>query len=118
MYLKVIVPPYWGIPSLSHQFPAAAEVDVVVGADVVVIAVTVLVVVDTDVEVVVALDVDVVVEEVQDASNIEATSKKIKLSQINLFFISSPFFIICSNHWCVELISESFVAARAADTNL
>jgi hypothetical protein len=98
---------------LSHQFPAATEVDVVVGADDVVIVVTVLVVVDTDVEVVVVFDVDVVVEEVQDASNIEATSKKIKLSQINLFFISSPFFIICSNHRRVELISENFCSSQS-----
>jgi hypothetical protein len=94
LYLKVIVPPYWGIPSLSHQFPAATEVDVVVGADDVVIGVTVLVVVVVDVEAVVVVDVEIVVEEVQDASNIEATSKKIKLSQINLFFISSPFYYL------------------------
>jgi hypothetical protein len=79
---------------LSHQFPAATEVDVVVGADDVVIGVTVLVVVVVDVEAVVVVDVEIVVEEVQDASNIEATSKKIKLSQINLFFISSPFYYL------------------------
>jgi hypothetical protein len=78
----VIVPPYCGVPSESHQFPAA----VVVVAVVVVTGAVVFVVV---VVVVVAVVV-VVVDEVfvpQDASNIAATSKKLKPNQINLFFV-------------------------------
>jgi hypothetical protein len=78
----VIVPPYCGVPSESHQFPAA----VVVVAVVVVTGAVVFVVV---VVVVVAVVV-VVVDEVfvpQDASNMAATSKKLKPNQINLFFV-------------------------------
>jgi hypothetical protein len=78
----VIVPPYCGVPSESHQFPAAAvvvAVVVVTGAVVFVVVVVVVVAV-----------VVVVVDEVfvpQDASNMAATSKKLKPNQINLFFV-------------------------------
>ena len=78
----VIVPPYCGVPSESHQLPAA----VVVVAVVVVTGAVVFVVV---VVVVVAVVV-VVMDEVfvpQDASNMAATSKKLKPNQINLFFV-------------------------------
>ena len=78
----VIVPPYCGVPSESHQFPAAAvvvAVVVVTGAVVFVVVVVVVVAV-----------VVVVMDEVfvpQDASNMAATSKKLKPNQINLFFV-------------------------------
>ena len=86
----VIDPPYCGTPRLSHQFP----VEVVVAA-VTVDCIAVLVVVTT-VEIgvvlvvmileVVDICVDVVVDELQDASNIAATIKKIKTNQTDLFF--------------------------------
>ena len=82
----VIVPPYCGVPSESHQFPAA----VVVVAVVVVTGAVVFVVVVLVVVVVVVVVVMVVVDEVfvpQDASNIDATSNKLKPNQINLFFV-------------------------------
>jgi hypothetical protein len=84
---RVIVPPYCGVPRLSHQFPVAVVVVVVVvdGAAVLVVVVDVSmdVVVDVDVDV----GVDVVLDVAQDASNIAATIKKLKPNQINLFFI-------------------------------
>ena len=79
----VIVPPYCGVPSESHQFPATVVV-------VAVVVVTGAVVFVVDVVVVVLVVVDVVVDEVfvpQDASNMAATSKKLKPNQINLFFV-------------------------------
>ena len=88
----VIVPPYCGVPSLFHQFPATAEVvalDVVLGADVVVDADVVDVEVRVDVEVWGdVVDDVVVVDVVQDAISIAVTIKKLNVSQINLFFIS------------------------------
>ena len=80
----VIVPPYCGVPSESHQFPAT-----VVVVAVVVVTGAVVFVVDVVVVVLVVV-VDVVVDEVfvpQDASNMAATSKKLKPNQINLFFV-------------------------------
>jgi len=92
LYLKVKVPPYCGVPRLSHQFPAAVVV-VVEGVVVtlvafvsVVVAVVVLVVVDVVFVVDGELDVDVV-DVAQDASSIAAIIKKLKPNQINLFFI-------------------------------
>jgi hypothetical protein len=84
--LSTIVPPYCGVPRLSHQFPAAAVVVgvvVVTGAVVVVGAVVLVVVVVLVVLVVVVVDA---VDVEQDASNIAATRRKLKLNQINLFF--------------------------------
>ena len=77
----VMVPWYVGVPRLSHQFPAA----VVVVAVVVAVAVVAFVVVVVLVVVVVIVVVDVVFE-VQDASNIAATSKTLRLNQINFVF--------------------------------
>ena len=78
----VIVPPYCGVPSESHQFPAAA----VVVAVVVVTGAVVFVVVVVVVVAVVVVEVDEVFVP-QDASNMAATSKKLKPNQINLFFV-------------------------------
>ena len=87
----VIVPPYCGVPRLSHQFPVAEVVTAVVGDNaVVLVAILVLVLVAVltvlIVVVVVDVDVDVVVDELQDASSIAAIIKKLKTNQINLFF--------------------------------
>jgi len=85
---RVIVPPYWGVPSLSHQFPLTAVVVAVVETIVEVVAIVVVVEAADVVLVVdvadVIMDVDVVDVE-QDASNI-ATSRKLKLNQKTLFF--------------------------------
>ena len=78
----VIVPPYCGVPSESHQFPAA----VVVVAVVVAVAVVAFVVVVVLVVVVVIVVEEVVVDELQDASDIAATSKTLRLNQINFVF--------------------------------
>ena len=85
-----IVPPYCGVPSLSHQFPVVVEVvavvAVVIGGEVVlVVVVEVALVVDVVVDV--GLDEDVVVDVAQDASSIATTIKKLKPNPINLFFI-------------------------------
>jgi hypothetical protein len=82
---RVIVPPYWGVPSESHQFPVAVVVvgEVVVGLIlvwVVVVCVLAIVVVSVDEA------VDVGVDVAQDASSIATTIKKLKPNQINLFF--------------------------------
>jgi hypothetical protein len=84
----VIVPPYCGVPSESHQFPAAVVVVgvVLVTAVVVVTGAVVWVVVVFVVVVVVGIVVVDVVFEVQDASNIAATSKTLTLNQINFVF--------------------------------
>ena len=86
----VIVPPYCGVPRLSHQFP----VEVVVTAVVVDCAVELVVMPTIDVDVVlvvviievVDVGVDVVVDELQDANNIAVTINKLKPNQITLFF--------------------------------
>ena len=84
---RVNVPPYCGVPRLSHQFPVVVvvvtsvvtgvvvddEVDMVVGDDFVV---------EVGVDVVFEVGVDVV----QEASSIAAAIKTLKLNQINLFF--------------------------------
>ena len=90
------VPPYWGVPALSHQFPVlevvavtAAVVDVVLMAvDVVeMMAVVVLVVVVMGCVVVEA----VVVDEPQDANMSEATIRKETNNQIIPLFTYSSF---------------------------
>ena len=81
-----MVPPYVGVPSASHQCPVTEVVVAVVVAAVVVGCFVVVVVV----VLVVVVDVDVDVEDLlQDASSNEATSKKLKPNQINLFFNSN-----------------------------
>ena len=81
----VMVPWYVGVPRLSHQFPAAVVVVGVVVATAVVVGVVALEVVVVG-EVVVCVVVDVVVDELQDASDIAATSKTLRLNQINFVF--------------------------------
>ena len=86
----VIVPPYCGIPRLSHQFPVALVVvtDVAVAEVVVgdITALVVVVVVMTIVVVVVVVAFVVVDALPQDASRIAATNTKDKLTQIILCF--------------------------------
>jgi hypothetical protein len=87
----VNVPPYVGIPRLSHQFPVEVVVDVVVAvADVVdvgtvevVVEIILVVVVVGDILVVVA--VVVVVEEEQDAIASDVTKSKLIAIQTPLF---------------------------------
>jgi len=89
------VPPYSGVPRLSHQFPVdvvltvtAVAVDVLV---IVVVAVTASVVgtidvVEADAVVEVVVDV-VVVDELQDAKTSEATMRKVSAIHIILLFM-------------------------------
>ena len=82
-----IVPPYCGVPSLSHQFPVEGLVVVVlVVADVVVVVVVFVVVV---VLVLVVVDVDVIVVVlVQDAKTIDITIRHVSAIQIAPLFIT------------------------------
>jgi hypothetical protein len=88
----VNVPPYVGVPRLSHQFPVEVVVDVVVAVadavdvgtvEVVVDIILVVVVVVGDMLVVVA--VVVVVEEEQDANASDVTKSKLITIQTPLF---------------------------------
>lgn len=84
------MPPYCGVPRLSHQLPVAVLVVAVVMGDVVVIVTVedvVILVVDVVVIVFVIDDVVVdVVDALQDVRSIATISKKLKPNQINLFF--------------------------------
>jgi hypothetical protein len=96
-----MVPPYCGVPRVSHQFPVLVvdavtvtevvevAVEVVVGPDevVAVVVVTVVDVVDATVAVV------VVVDELQDAKIMEATMRRVINPQTAPFFTCSSFFI-------------------------
>jgi hypothetical protein len=83
------VPPYCGLPSLSHQLPDIPVVEVVVTLVVVVVEV-----VETGATVVVwvvvleAVVVLVVVDVPQDAKTIDATMRRVMTSQKVPFFIS------------------------------
>ena len=100
--LTIKVPPYCGVPRLSHQFPVlevvtvtAAEV-VTVGAGVVV-AIEFVVVADVVVTVedrVVAVDVTGVVEELQDARMSDITKMPDSINQTLPFSIKSSLTII------------------------
>jgi len=84
-------PPYCGVPRLFHQFTVVEVVTAVVGDNaVVLVAMLVLVLVTVltvlTAVVVVGIDVDTVVAELQDASNIAATIKKLKPNQTYLVF--------------------------------
>jgi hypothetical protein len=86
----VIVPPYCGVPRLSHQFPVEVVVAAVVtGADVVVDVEAVVAVV-TGTEVVVEVGVvagsDVVLDLAQDVKTIDITMRPVSTIQKNLFF--------------------------------
>ena len=93
--LRDNVPPYCGVPRLSHQCPdvwvvgvvAGALVVVVAGALVVVVVVVVVWVVVVVVVVVVGFDV---VDLVQDASSSVTTIKQLKINQADFFPIIPP----------------------------
>jgi hypothetical protein len=96
----VIVPPYCGVPRLSHQLPVLVVVAGAVTAEEVGVAAAVNVVTTVDVVetapvvVVEATAVVAVVEEVdelQDASSIVMTSMKDASNQIILLFINCSF---------------------------
>ena len=92
MLLTVKVPPYCGVPSLFHQFPVPVVVVVTVDTDVVDVVVVVVDVVEitTGVEVVVVVfEAAVVVDELQDARIIDATSKSVTNPQMIPFFINA-----------------------------
>jgi len=85
---KVISPPYFGVPNLSHQFP----VTVVVVGVVVELEFVVVVVVLGAVVVVLAVVVVVVAEVVfvvQDANIRDVTSRQLSIIQVIPFFIQT-----------------------------
>ena len=86
-----MVPPYCGVPILSHQFPElvvdAATVVAVSVVDVDVVGVIVVAVVVVLVEVVGVTVVDVVVELLQDANNNDIARRKDNDAKIIPFFI-------------------------------
>ena len=96
----VIVPPYWGVPRLSHQFPVEVVDTIVVTAavDVVEVGAIVEVVVVATFEVVVVVVVDVVVgalvvvDEEQDANTSDIPRRKLSATQIIPFFIYTSIF--------------------------
>jgi len=86
----VIVPPYCGLPSLSHQLPVVVVVFlVVVGVVMVVVLVVGLDVVGVDV--VDDSGVDDVVDVLQDARTSVVTMRQVSTIQIAPFFIQSSF---------------------------
>jgi hypothetical protein len=83
---RVNEPPYFGVPSLSHQFPATVVVEVVIVVAVDCVVVVVLVVVD--VVVVVVVDVGaVVVVLVQDAKTRDMAIRQVSNIQVIPLFI-------------------------------
>jgi hypothetical protein len=92
---RVIVPPYCGVPRVSHQFPVAAVVVavVVVGVVIWVVVVVVVVLVVVVVVVDVGVEVDVVVL-LHDAKTIDVTMRQVSNPQIIPFFIQISFFRI------------------------
>jgi hypothetical protein len=82
------VPPYCGVPRLSHQLPVAVVVVVavveVVTFEVVVVVVVFVVVVDAE--------VDDVVFVVQDANKSDATRTKVSVIQVIPLFIQTSFY--------------------------
>jgi hypothetical protein len=85
----VSVPPYCGVPSLSHQFPAEpAEVVVGLADDIVawiVVEVVVLAIVGAVVDVVAGIDIEVEVE--HEAKIIDITMRQVKAIQVIPLFI-------------------------------
>ena len=85
----VNLPPYCGVPRLSHQLPVEVVVTAVVvdcAAELVVLTIDVDVVLGVVTIEVVDAGVDVVVDELQDANNIVVTIIKLKPNQITLLF--------------------------------
>jgi hypothetical protein len=91
---SVNVPPYVGLPRLSHQFPVTAVVvEVEVGGAVVVVVVVVVVFVVVAVLVGADVDVVVVVVLLQDAKTIDVTMRQVSAIQIAPFFIHTSLYI-------------------------
>jgi hypothetical protein len=86
---RVIVPPYCGVPRVSHQFPVAAVVVAVVVVGTVVLAVVVVVVLV--VVVCVGVEVDVVVL-LHDAKTSDATTRQVSSIQVIPFFIQTSIY--------------------------
>lgn len=92
------MPPYLGVPILSHQFPVlvveAVTVVAVAVVDVGMVEVVAVVVVATVVveAVVVALVVVAVVDELQDAKAIDATRRKLNSAQMIPFFMHTSLY--------------------------
>jgi hypothetical protein len=86
----VIVPPYCGVPRLSHQFPVEVVVAAVVIEADVVVDVEAVVAVVTGTEVVVEVGVvagsDVVLDLAQDVKTIDITMRQVSTIQKILFF--------------------------------
>jgi len=86
----VIVPPYCGVPRLSHQFPVEVVVAAVVIEADVVVDVEAVVAVVTGTEVVVEVGVvagsDVVLDLAQDVKTIDITMRQVSTIQKTLFF--------------------------------
>ena len=90
------MPPYCGLPRLSHQFPVALVVVTLVVAVVVVVTFGVVAVVTIAVVGVVVVDViidDVVVDLLQDTKSKETTIRKVINTQVTLFFTYYSFVI-------------------------
>jgi len=88
------VPPYIGVPRLSHQFPVLVTVVVIAAVVVAVVdvAVSVFVVVDVVVvDVVVKVGVDVVVDVAQDAKTRDVTMIQVSSTQITPLFMQASF---------------------------
>jgi hypothetical protein len=86
----VIVPPYCGVPRLSHQLPLVAVVvftGVVVDVDTAAVVVVVVVCVVVVALVVVCVVAAVVVEELQDAKTKDVAIRKVSNIQIAPLFI-------------------------------
>jgi len=87
---RVIVPPYWGVPSLSHQFPAVLTVVMGLVDDIVVwliVEVVVLIVLVEALKVVVGIVIDV--EFVHDTKIIDITTRQVSIIQIGFLFMLS-----------------------------
>jgi hypothetical protein len=87
---KTRLPPYWGLPSLSHQLPVPLAV--LVGVVVTLVVVVVVLETATDVVVVVVVRVVVVVVVVvvpQDAKTSDDTMRKVSAIQKAPFFIQT-----------------------------
>ena len=97
-----IVPPYRGVPSLSHQLPVLLVLDVVVAfiADVDVVVIEVAEVVVTLVCGDVGVDVGVDVEVVQDARSIDKIIPMIIVQSDSLFIESSCYSV--ENIWKID----------------
>jgi hypothetical protein len=86
------VPPYCGVPRLSHQFPVAVVVVVAVVEVVTFEAVVVVLVVVVVFVVVVDAEVVDVVFVVQDANKSDATRTKVSVIQVIPLFIQTSFY--------------------------